>query len=215
MHELSLPADLVARVTERAGRAHPFDVIEPAKCAFVVVDMQNYFMKPGFQGEVPKARAIVPAVNRRWNAVKRAGSRRGWRLPAERRSRYGSRRREDADGGRTDHARSHSARRGSHRTQTRDRGRRGGAPGHRPRRTRARVHPGDQQLGLIAGASTRCVYGACSLAGRVCRRESTADAGPKAASGPCGTSRPGSGRAPWPGGPWRARPPGPPRCRRR
>jgi nicotinamidase-related amidase len=64
MHELSLPAELVARVTERAGRAHPFDAIEPPKCAFVVVDMQNYFMKPGFQGEVPKARAIVPAVNR-------------------------------------------------------------------------------------------------------------------------------------------------------
>src|SRR5262245_13262277 len=57
MHELSIPADLVQRVTERAGRAHPFDVIEPAKTAFVVVDMQNYFMKPGFQGEVPKARA--------------------------------------------------------------------------------------------------------------------------------------------------------------
>jgi hypothetical protein len=39
-------------------------VIEPAKTAFAVVDMQNYFMKPGFQGEVPKARAIVPAVSR-------------------------------------------------------------------------------------------------------------------------------------------------------
>src|SRR3981189_2221441 len=64
MHELSIPADLVERVIARAGRPHPFDVIEPAKTAFVVVDMQNYFVKPGFQGEVPKARAIVPAVNR-------------------------------------------------------------------------------------------------------------------------------------------------------
>ena len=63
MHELSLSADLVSRVTERAGRAHPFDVIEPAKTAFVVIDMQNYFMKPGYQGEIPIARAIVPAVN--------------------------------------------------------------------------------------------------------------------------------------------------------
>src|ERR1700730_5594478 len=44
MHELSLPADLVAHVTERAGRPHPFDVIGPTKTAFVVVDMQNYFM---------------------------------------------------------------------------------------------------------------------------------------------------------------------------
>jgi nicotinamidase-related amidase len=64
MHELSIPADLTRRVIERAGRPHPFDVIEPAKTAFVVVDMQNYFVKPGFQGEVPKARAIVPAINR-------------------------------------------------------------------------------------------------------------------------------------------------------
>ena len=64
MHALSLPADLISRVTERAGRAHPFDVIEPAKTAFVVIDMQNYFMKPGYKGEIAAARAIVPAVNR-------------------------------------------------------------------------------------------------------------------------------------------------------
>src|SRR6266540_3867366 len=64
MHNLSIPADLVQRVIARAGRPHPFDVMAPAKTAFVVVDMQNYFVKPGFQGEVPKARAIVPAINR-------------------------------------------------------------------------------------------------------------------------------------------------------
>ncbi len=78
MHELSLPAELVARVAERAGRPHPFDVIEPAKTAFVVVDMQNYFMKPGFQGEVPKARAIVPAVNRLAAAVRALGGHVVW-----------------------------------------------------------------------------------------------------------------------------------------
>jgi ureidoacrylate peracid hydrolase len=78
MHELSIPADLVDRVTTRTGRAHPFDVIEPAKTAFVVVDMQNYFMKPGFQGEVPKARAIVPAVNRLAAAVRELGGHVVW-----------------------------------------------------------------------------------------------------------------------------------------
>jgi ureidoacrylate peracid hydrolase len=78
MHELSLPPDLVARVTERTGRAHPFDVIEPARTAFVVVDMQNYFMKPGFQGEVPKARAIVPAVNRLAGALRGLGGHVVW-----------------------------------------------------------------------------------------------------------------------------------------
>lgn len=78
MHELSIPADLVARVSERVGRPHPFDVIEPAKTAFVVVDMQNYFMKPGFQGEVPKARAVVPAVNRLAAAMRELGGNVVW-----------------------------------------------------------------------------------------------------------------------------------------
>ena len=78
MHELSLPADLVARVIERAGRPHPFDVIEPARTAFVVVDMQNYFVKPGFQGEVSKARAIVPAVNRLAAALRELGGHVVW-----------------------------------------------------------------------------------------------------------------------------------------
>ena len=50
MHALSIPPDLTTRVTARAGRPHPFDVMEPGKTAFVVVDMQNSFMKPGFQG---------------------------------------------------------------------------------------------------------------------------------------------------------------------
>src|SRR5258705_2500130 len=78
MHELSLPADLVQRVIARAGRPHPFDVIEPAKTAFVVVDMQNYFVKPGFQGEVPKARAIVPAVNRLAATLRELGGHAVW-----------------------------------------------------------------------------------------------------------------------------------------
>jgi len=64
MHKFSLSPEIVARVTERAGRAHPFDTIDAAKTAFVVIDMQNYFMKPGFMGEVPPAREIVPTVNK-------------------------------------------------------------------------------------------------------------------------------------------------------
>ena len=64
MHKLSIPAEIVARVTERAGRVHPFDQLDPAKTALVVIDMQNYFVKPGFQGEVPMAREVVPAINR-------------------------------------------------------------------------------------------------------------------------------------------------------
>src|SRR5215813_802751 len=73
MHKLSIPPRVIERVIGRAGRPHPFDAMEPAKTAFVVVDMQNYFMKPGFQGEIAMARAIVPNVNRLAAAVRGIG----------------------------------------------------------------------------------------------------------------------------------------------
>jgi ureidoacrylate peracid hydrolase len=78
MHELSIPTHVLERVIRRAGRAHPFDVIEPAKTALVVIDMQNYFMKPGFQGEVPMARKIVPTVNRLAVATRELGGHVVW-----------------------------------------------------------------------------------------------------------------------------------------
>lgn len=78
MHEFSLPSDLIEGVTNRTGRAHPFDVMNPAKTAFVVIDMQNYFMKPGFQGEVPSARKIVPAVNKMAAALRAMGGHIVW-----------------------------------------------------------------------------------------------------------------------------------------
>jgi len=78
MHALSIPSELTERVIARAGRPHPFDAMEPAKTAFVVVDMQNYFMKPGFQGEIAMARAIVPNVNRLAAAVRGLGGHVVW-----------------------------------------------------------------------------------------------------------------------------------------
>jgi ureidoacrylate peracid hydrolase len=78
MHRLLLPPELIKRVTARAGRPHPFDIIDPAKTAFVVVDMQNYFMSPAYQGEVPMAREIVPDVNRLAAAVRQRGGHVVW-----------------------------------------------------------------------------------------------------------------------------------------
>jgi len=78
MHPLSLPPDLVARVIARGGRAHPFDVLDPAKTAFLVVDMQNYFMHPDYPAEVPMAREIVPGVNRMAAALREAGGHVVW-----------------------------------------------------------------------------------------------------------------------------------------
>ena len=63
MHKTQIDQAIIDRVTARAGRQHPFDVLDASRTALVVVDMQNYFMKPGFQGEVPMARKIVPALN--------------------------------------------------------------------------------------------------------------------------------------------------------
>lgn len=78
MHVFSLPGDLMERVAARTGKAHPFDVMDPAKIALIVVDMQNYFMKPGYQGEVPRARDIVPNVNRLAAALRSMGGHVVW-----------------------------------------------------------------------------------------------------------------------------------------
>ena len=64
MHPFSLPADLIDKVVERVGRAHPFDRLVPTKTALVVSDMQNWFVHPDYQGAVPMAREIVPGINR-------------------------------------------------------------------------------------------------------------------------------------------------------
>lgn len=77
MHTLSLPPHVARMVTERIGRAHAYDVIDPARTALVVVDMQNYFMSPDYQG-VPMAREIVPNVNRLAAALRAAGGHVVW-----------------------------------------------------------------------------------------------------------------------------------------
>jgi hypothetical protein len=64
MHKFSMPEEIIARVVARVGRTHPFDKLEASKTAFVVIDMQNYFLKPGYLGDVPLARGIVPAINK-------------------------------------------------------------------------------------------------------------------------------------------------------
>ncbi len=64
MHTLAISEAVRERVRTRTGKLHPFDATEPRRCALLVIDMQNYFVKPGHQGEVPTARAIVPNINR-------------------------------------------------------------------------------------------------------------------------------------------------------
>jgi nicotinamidase-related amidase len=70
---MQFPKWIVERVETRQGRLHPYDRFDAARTAFVVVDMQNYFMVPGYQGECAAARATVPAVNRMATALRAAG----------------------------------------------------------------------------------------------------------------------------------------------
>jgi ureidoacrylate peracid hydrolase len=78
MHKLAISPAVVARVKVRSGKLHPFDVIDPRRTALLVIDMQNYFMKPGAQGEIPMAREIVPAVNRLAAELRRRGGHVVW-----------------------------------------------------------------------------------------------------------------------------------------
>lgn len=78
MHTVKLSSIVVQRVMKARGKLHAFETLDAAKTALVVIDMQNYFMKPGFMGEVPIAREIVPNVNRLAAAVRATGGRVIW-----------------------------------------------------------------------------------------------------------------------------------------
>jgi len=59
----SLEIWLRDRSRQRAGRDFLFDDITPNKTAVLNVDMQNYFMSPGFQAACPMAIEIIPHLN--------------------------------------------------------------------------------------------------------------------------------------------------------
>ena len=70
---MQFPQWIVERVEARQGRLHPYDRFDAAHTAFVVIDLQNYFMAPGYQGECAAARSTVPAVNRLAAELRAAG----------------------------------------------------------------------------------------------------------------------------------------------
>ena len=78
MHPFTLPQDAIARAVANRGMAHVFGKLDPVRTALIVIDMQNYFVAPGYQGEVPTAREIVPAINRLAAAMRSAGGRVIW-----------------------------------------------------------------------------------------------------------------------------------------
>jgi len=78
MAEIEWPAGLVERITERRGRLHCYDRLEPARTALLVVDMQTAFLKPEWPTSLAAAREIVPTVNRLAKAVRAAGGQVIW-----------------------------------------------------------------------------------------------------------------------------------------
>ncbi len=78
MHKIAISQAARDRMTARTGKLHPFDAIDPRKAALVVIDMQNYFCKPGHQGEVPASRDIVPNINRLAADLRRRGGLVAW-----------------------------------------------------------------------------------------------------------------------------------------
>ena len=70
---MKFPQWVVDRVVARQGRLHPFDRLAANKLAFVVVDMQNYFLLPEFAAAVASAAATIPAINKLCQAVRARG----------------------------------------------------------------------------------------------------------------------------------------------
>ena len=67
-----------ARVIRLQGKPFALDEIDAARTALVVVDMQNYYVAEDYPNQSPKAREIVPNVNRMASAVRAAGGRVVW-----------------------------------------------------------------------------------------------------------------------------------------
>jgi ureidoacrylate peracid hydrolase len=78
MQDSTLPESAKTRVKHRLGREHAVEEIDPRKSAFVVVDMQNYFMEPGMPACCDSARDIVGNVNRLAERVREAGGQVVW-----------------------------------------------------------------------------------------------------------------------------------------
>jgi ureidoacrylate peracid hydrolase len=78
MHPFTLPDEAKTRAIAHRGAEHVFGTLDPPRTALIVIDMQNYFVAPGYQGEVPMARAIVPAINRLAAALRAAGGHVVW-----------------------------------------------------------------------------------------------------------------------------------------
>lgn len=78
MHSYELAASVLEGVRRRRGKLHAYDRIVAERTALLVIDMQNYFVAPGYLGEIAAARTIVPNINRIARELRIAGGRVVW-----------------------------------------------------------------------------------------------------------------------------------------
>jgi ureidoacrylate peracid hydrolase len=78
MHKIAISEAALTRGRTRIGKLHPYDTIDPRRTALLVIDMQNYFVKAGHQGEVAMAREIVPNINRLAAELRRRNGHVAW-----------------------------------------------------------------------------------------------------------------------------------------
>tara|TARA_R110000787_G_scaffold87138_5_gene185730 strand:- start:169 stop:870 length:702 start_codon:yes stop_codon:yes gene_type:complete len=68
MSDLKMPQHVIDRVMEKRGRLNVFDSFEPTKTAFLVIDMQNFFVEG-----VEPCQTIIPNINRLAASLRDAG----------------------------------------------------------------------------------------------------------------------------------------------
>ncbi|CAM5182794.1 Peroxyureidoacrylate/ureidoacrylate amidohydrolase RutB [Castellaniella defragrans] len=60
---MRFPQSVIERVVARQGTLHSHATLNPRTTAFVVVDLQNYYTQPNYQGYCAAAAKTFPAVN--------------------------------------------------------------------------------------------------------------------------------------------------------
>lgn len=73
LHRVVIRPEVLARLTRKRGRRHPFAALDGCRTAHVVVDLQVAFLEPGAPLEIPAARAIVSNVNAVSRGLRAAG----------------------------------------------------------------------------------------------------------------------------------------------
>lgn len=71
-----MPEYVRDRVMAKRGRYHVFETLDPVRTAFVVIDMQNLFVKGEARAEA--ALAIIPTINALAAELRRLGGRVAW-----------------------------------------------------------------------------------------------------------------------------------------